>query len=68
MSPPSTPQVRRPSRPTSSRKGKVVAHLSGDDGGNNPALAQCCRDKKARDRKHYGEEMVATVSNPQQQG
>jgi hypothetical protein len=49
-------------------KGKATAHLNGDDGGNNPASAQRCHDKKARDRKHCGEEMVATVSNPQQRG
>jgi hypothetical protein len=41
-----------------SSKAKAASHLSGGHSGDDHATAQCRRDKRARDRKHYGEEMV----------
>jgi hypothetical protein len=42
-------------------KAKTAAHLSGGDGDDNLASAQCHRDKMAKDKKHCGKEIVATA-------
>jgi hypothetical protein len=54
-----------------SGKSKAASHLSVGDGGDDPTLAQHRRDRRARNRKRHGEEMVATAEHtarPQPRG
>jgi hypothetical protein len=44
-------------------KAKAAGHLSGGDGGDESTSAQRHRGKRARDRKHRGEEMVAATDH-----
>ena len=44
-----------------SGKARVAKHLSGRDGGDDPALSQHLRDMSNKDQKRHGEEMVAVA-------
>jgi hypothetical protein len=44
-----------------SGKAKATGHLNGGDGGNDLASAQRGCDKRAKDLKRHGEEMVAAA-------
>jgi hypothetical protein len=44
-----------------SGKAKATIHLSDGDSGDDPTSSQCRRNKRNKDRKRHGEEMVATV-------
>jgi hypothetical protein len=46
-----------------SGKAKVAGHLSGGDGDDGPALSQQCHDRRNKDRKHHGEEMVVVADH-----
>ena len=54
-----------------SGKAKVVGHLSGGDSVNNPTSSQRCHDRRDKDQKRYGKDMVATAdrtTRPQPHG
>ena len=46
-----------------SSKVKAAGHLSGGDGGDDPASSQRCHDKQNNDPKCHEEEMVAMVDH-----